>query len=59
MRRTLEPGDDKQKNPNETGSLARIAVRDRPPRAAGSKTMAHGWQWPKAMAQGRKLRKDV
>lgn len=65
---TLEGKTAKQKNPNETGSLAWIAwivarlggwsgyTRYG---AAGPKTMAHGWQRFKAMAQGWALRKDV
>ena len=65
---TLEGKTAKQKNPNETGSLAWISwIVARlggwsgytAYGAAGPKTMAHGWQKFKAMAQGWKLRKDV
>jgi Transposase DDE domain len=65
---TLEGKTRKQKNPNETGSLAWVSwIVARlggwsgytTYGAAGPKTMAHGWQKFKAMAQGWQLRKDV
>jgi len=65
---TLEGKTEKQKNPNQTGSLAWLSwIVARlggwsgyaTYGAAGPKTMAHGWQKFKAMAQGWQLRQDV